>query len=615
MICGGVAAAQDSTRIIPPSTRVMNERQFERNQNWQDIDTSINRQEIFQPTFAKYIVFQDLGNFGSANRPLLFDVNRDIGFHYAYNPFGLYFFNPKETQYINTKTPFTDLFYAQGTEKLIFLKAKHSQNITPRWNMGVDYQRITSNGFLPRQYTSLYNVQFFTAFQSKSKRYTLLASVTWNKALNEESGGIKSDSLYESLSGNSKVVSPKLSAAQSRTKSRIGYIKQYWSLGSAQYKYQEDDTLYDFKSRSHISYTLMGEQLNYIFENSGSSDSTIIPHQYYDTGTSTYDSAYYGNLENTVALHLFNEKESQQKDSIRRYLGVSITHNMFAVAQNPFIRNYQNVSANIVFENNALKNYTLSYGASGGLTAAGYNAGDFKAAATLRFRFPLFDVSAIGSLQYYRPDYNMLLFKSNAFIWENNFDRIGVTKLGGAIKTRHWRHNITLQFNNILVDNWVYAGTDATPKQDAGSFVVQTFTLSKTVQLWKFFLEHEILLQQSFSDVVRVPQAGGMLRYYFAAIALRKLKFQIGASMFYNTAYDGNGYNPANRLFFNQNNTRIGNYPVIDPFVVAEIKRASFFAKYEHVNQGWINSGYYYTPHYPVSLRSFRFGVRWRFYD
>ena len=85
--------------------------------------------------------------------------------------------------------------------------------------------------------------------------------------------------------------------------------------------------------------------------------------------------------------------------------------------------------------------------------------------------------------------------------------------------------------------------------------------------------------------------------------------------MFYNSAYYGNSYNPATRFFTLQNATRIGNYPVIDPFFNGEIKRVAFFVKYEHVNQDWFNNGFYYTPHYPISLRSLRFGIRWRFYD
>jgi hypothetical protein len=60
---------------------------------------------------------------------------------------------------------------------------------------------------------------------------------------------------------------------------------------------------------------------------------------------------------------------------------------------------------------------------------------------------------------------------------------------------------------------------------------------------------------------------------------------------------------------------QIGNYPLIDVFVTGQIKKAILFAKLEHVNMDMQNTGYYYTPHYPLPVRAFRIGVRWRMYN
>jgi hypothetical protein len=188
-------------------------------------------------------------------------------------------------------------------------------------------------------------------------------------------------------------------------------------------------------------------------------------------------------------------------------------------------------------------------------------------------------------------------------------------KPGVSLSTRKWRHNATLTLNTFTLNNWVYAGTDALPAQDKGTFSVQTVTLSKTFQAWRFFFEHELMCQKSFSNTVHLPDFGGMARYYFASSVFKRLQFQLGFAVFYNTAYYGNAYNPASRLFYLQNTTRIGNYPVIDPYFSGVVKTVTFFVKYEHVNQDWIKSGYYYTPHYPITLRTLRLGIRWRFYN
>lgn len=609
------AFSQDSTKYIKANTRNISEFDIDHNKEYSFIDTSFNRLEIFQPVFKKYIVFQDLGNVGSSARPLLFNVDRTIGFEYLINPFDIYFLHPSNTHYIKTKTPYTDIFYAQGRNEVLFLTLKHAQNILPRWNVGIDYQRITSEGFLLRQYTSHYNIQLFTSFQSKNKRYTLLASTTWNKGLQEESGGILNDSLFESLRGSRKVVSPRLNEAQTRFKNRSAYIKQYWNFGSAKYTYKNDDTLYDFESNSHIAYTLHAQETSYIFENNGNTDSTLFPNQFFDVGNQTMDSAYYGNLSNKLAYNWFTNKQTQAKDSIRNYIGATLQHQLIVVAQNTFVRNYHNLIAELSMEHNALKNYSLSYSGYGAFTISGFNSGDAKLTGSVRYRLPKFDIEGNTLIQTFRPDYSFLKFKANQFIWENSFDKTAVTKLGGSISTRNWKHNATISIQNFALQNWAYAGTDGTPKQNTGTFIVQTITLSKTFNVWKFYFEHELMAQKSFSQVIRVPDFGGMARYYFASKFVKKMKFQLGVAIFYNTAYFGNAYNPSTRFFHLQNTKQIGNYPVIDPFFVGEVKRVAFFVKYEHVNQDLINTGFYYTPSYPITLRSLRFGLRWRFYD
>jgi hypothetical protein len=187
--------------------------------------------------------------------------------------------------------------------------------------------------------------------------------------------------------------------------------------------------------------------------------------------------------------------------------------------------------------------------------------------------------------------------------------------LGVRLSIRKFRHNFHVSANVYLLNNWIYINTIAEPQQTSTAITVTTIQLNKTFQAWKFYFEHQIIYQNSNNDVIRMPELSGKIRYYFQS-RFKKMKFQIGFDVFYNSAYYANNYSPATRMFFLQNDRKIGNYPLIDPFVSGEIKRATIFAKYEHVNQDWFNlNGFYYTPHYPISLASFRFGIRWRFYD
>jgi hypothetical protein len=162
----------------------------------------------------------------------------------------------------------------------------------------------------------------------------------------------------------------------------------------------------------------------------------------------------------------------------------------------------------------------------------------------------------------------------------------------------------------------VYYDTDRTPKQRADDVSVNVLSVSKTFQIWRFHLEHYAYLQSASNAIIRLPELSGLARYTYRAKFFGITQFQLGFDVFYRTSYYANAYNPATRMFHLQNEVRVGNYPLFDPFFAAQVKRANFFIKFEHANENFVfRTGQYFTPHYPVSQGSFRFGLRWRFYD
>ncbi len=604
--------AQDTTRVVKPATKHITEFEIDRNLGYTQLDTSLNRNEIFHAGYKNHIMFQDLGNIGSAMRPLLFDAERAIGFQYGLNPFEAYFIKPQQTRFYNTKSPYTDLFYAQGSNELIFLQAKHAQNILPRWNAGVDFQRITSQGFMLRQVTSMYNYQFFTHYYSKDKRYELLAHATWNRGVNEENGGNQNDSAFEELTGPNKRVLVNLSNAQTRFKSRDAYIKQYYKFGKGGFMKDGEDSVYSFEPAFQLAHRMHAHEEIFIFENNGTTDSILLPNRYYDTTSATYDSAYFGRLSNTIELTWMGKL---QADSSKWILRSGLQYDLINAAQIAFNRLYDNFGIDGSLEKVSIKSNMVLHGIRAQYIAGGYNSGDYKLQAfyTLQNKYILFTPQL--TLQQYRPDYTMQLFKSNQFIWNNQFNAVNLVKAGARFQTKTLRHNLSLILQHYALSNFVYANEKALPEQESNAIQITTAELSKTFQLGKFFFEHHIIYQSSSSDNIRVPEFGGRVRYYFQSRLFKVMTFQLGFDAFYNTSYFGNAYNPASRQFYLQNNKQIGNYPVIDPFVCAQIKRAIIFFKFEHANQDLLNSGFYYTPTYPVSLSSFRLGARWRMYN
>jgi hypothetical protein len=594
-------------------TRQISERELDRNRSWRVIDTGFVRNEIYHPMYEKYGLFQDLGNIGTPAQSLIFRWPRTVDFNLCLNPFEAWFKKPTEATYYSTKVPYTDLSYVQGRNELIYLKAKHAQNITPRLNIGVDYFRLTSQGFYLQQYTSSYHTQVFGSFQSKSNRYALIGNLTWNKGVLDESGGIQSDSVFESLRGANKTVTSNLSFSQTRYKNRAAYFKQYYRLGPKQQVIHGDDTSYTVTPLMHFSHTIKLEEMSYYFDNgtsAGFDSSYLFPVK--DSAHAFFDSIYYGQVMNRFAWSVYGKSDSSQ----RRYFEVGVAHKYIYITQPGYNYTYNNITVDGVVEREGMRANDISLYGYGSYCLTGYNQYDTKLQGDLAFKTTYFNVNGGLANHLMTPDFTFVHFHGTPFQWDKNFSKINLTTWRVQLQTKVFRNNFNIRFDQFLISNWVYFNENALPEQTSKLLVIQTVELRKLFRVWKLFFDHRLIYQKTNLDIIRLPEFGGMARYYFESSLFRKaFGFQVGFDLFYNTAYKAYAYNPDTRAFYLQNEKTLGNYPVLDVFINGEIKKAILFVKYEHVNQGWINEGYYYTYHYPLPLAAFRLGVRWRMYN
>ncbi|MFK5855713.1 MAG: hypothetical protein QM503_06245, partial [Bacteroidota bacterium] len=69
------------------------------------------------------------------------------------------------------------------------------------------------------------------------------------------------------------------------------------------------------------------------------------------------------------------------------------------------------------------------------------------------------------------------------------------------------------------------------------------------------------------------------------------------------------------RLFYIQNDKKIGNYPYADFYVTLMVKRARLFVRMAHFNGYFGDYRYYLAPNYPAQDARVYFGASWRFHD
>jgi hypothetical protein len=113
-----------------------------------------------------------------------------------------------------------------------------------------------------------------------------------------------------------------------------------------------------------------------------------------------------------------------------------------------------------------------------------------------------------------------------------------------------------------------------------------------------------------------IPAYSG-IHTLFAEMRLFKkvLLVQAGIEIVMNSKYDGPAYQPATSVFIPQTLREMGGYPFVSPFISAKLKRARFFLRMEHANEGLIDGYWFSTLNYPGVTRSVRFGLSWGFYD
>jgi len=101
--------------------------------------------------------------------------------------------------FFDTRTPYVNLYYAQGKEDLSQLKVDISQNVHPLVNVGLLYYRRNSSGVYQEFETSHDNLGFTARVQSPRERYQGFLSGYFQGANDFLNGGVRQGYEFEEL--------------------------------------------------------------------------------------------------------------------------------------------------------------------------------------------------------------------------------------------------------------------------------------------------------------------------------------------------------------------------------------------------------------------------------
>ncbi len=599
-----------------------NGHEFLWNQRGQQQDTGIAFIHRFHPAQQAFGFYQDLGNYGT---PVLALVGLPVpaaGFRHGFESFKLFGFDPHSVKYYQTKRPYTKVQYTQGTGRLLRMNLLHTQNINPRWNVGIDFKRLGSKGFYVNQNTDWYSGRFFQSYRSKGGHYLIAAHLTITNGQVEENGGLADPTAFSQGSSLQRQ-SAQMRFVQSANlvKDRQIYMKQSWSPG----KRNAEDTILPPKPRTFwLSHTLLYREEKFV-DSLTKLDQTNFWNTYLDTNK-TFDSIRFGTFENRLEANYFLKKANDTGG-----LGTYLTVGFLSEHVNAYLNGWTSRFTSNAIYGSASSKFGMGQRVdiSGKYYLTGYNAGDHLLTAAYSYTDKRQIVySADLLLQGYMPAYTLQHFYSNHFIWNNQLKRQFLNEFTLKIRVKNGDYfSFTRQeFNHavILDKNWPPGQTTAIT-----IFKLETY---KKLESKHWFTSGRGLWQlgRGSSLAAPLPRWGLLLNACYKGRYLKSsLTYRIGLDLNYFSEFTGYGWHPILKQYYPQiKPSRIGGYPMLDVYIAGQIKTFAFFVKLEHAFAnthdlispytrlfGALPVDYNSTYGYPMQGMMLRLGFNWRFSD
>lgn len=350
-------------------------------------------------------------------------------------------------------------------------------------------------------------------------------------------------------------------------------------------------------------------------------------------GDSIYDKTKYVHLSNTFAISLLEGFNKWAKAGLKAFATSELRHfSLPALDGTETSYTEHNVSIGGQLSKTAGK--TLHYDVTAETWLVGEDAGQLKIDATADVNFPLWGdtvtLMARGFFKRMNPTFYYRHYHARHFWWDNdNLDKILHSRIEGQF--HYSKTKTTLRVAVDEIQNYTYmamgyniaddkrTGNTIDVRQKGGSLSLITLALGQNFKLGPLNWENMITYQKSTdNDVLPVPDLNIYTNLYLRFKIARVLKCDFGADGRFFTKYYAPDYSPALGQYAVQtgdNRTKVGEYPVVNVYANFHLKQTRFFVMMSHVNAGSGSRDYFFTPHYPLNQRIFRFGVSWNFYN
>ncbi len=638
LIClfGSIAQAQildDTTKQIygPNTTKYFFEKDLlDDSESKYVLDTSIQNFHRYTYTQRYQNRYQDLGIMGTALRPVFFETPTDIGARLGVDSYRLLGYDSQKIKYYDTKSPFTQAYYAQGSNSDQELTFLYTRNINSRWNVGFEYGRVNADrqfGSASRDDRLSDAIRFllFTSYQSENEKYQLLYHFAHLNLSTSETGGVlpnellPNDGLFSLRDSDAKLGR----TADSRESISTHHLFQQYKIDPAFTVFHRLEIRRQLDAFNDRSMTNNGDfyptaQSDLILTSpTGVSDTYNV---FNFNAINTSEQTIYNTIENTAGIkgklakfnyrlffknRLFRWTTSYEDDILR------------TLAPDSSTASQRRIDKRIIGGLNNMVGGTLFYqfGDSSRLEAdAEILLGDNY---RIRGVFQNQNFEASFQSMLYSPSLFQQRFISNHFEWDNGFSNILVNRATGGftLETRNKKLSFNPQASYTVINNFVYLDSLARPRQTTDFIQLIQVGTSLDFQLGVLHSRNLAFFTANTGEsFLRIPEIFLNAQIYCEDCFLKKyLQSQIGIDVHYKSGYFADAYMPVSKQFYLQDNFFVEGYAIIDLFLNVKVKNLRLFLRFSHVNQ-LPDSGYVTTPTYPGAPRNFVFGANWLFF-
>ena len=630
---------KDSVVFSSKFIRVTNERLLNDSTQLLPLDTGITNFENYSPLLQPKDPKIYLGNLGTAERSLLFDPPKTIGFDVGLHTLDAYMLTPQDLQYYRARVPYTLLtLFTGGTTEQVF-KVLHTQNVNPYWNVGFNLNFIGSRGFYSYstlgQNVSDLNAAVFTWHESKNKRYNLLANIVFNNIKAPETGSILNDSLFTSSRGSfdKSTETVRLPNTYENWKSSNIYIKQFYYIGHLDTAKSKASSV---QPTQRVAYTFNYDVQKYNFLSNDIDTYNVFP-DYYFASNRSRDSLTVTHLQNDFSYSFYLRGKSDKPVKNELKLDLGLTQDIYNYTQyvsdstnnNNGVRIKQmDRMQNVSFQNITVKGklgYRLSDKAAleGNVNqvAVGHNFGDFLYDAKLLISGGKKAGRIIldGYVQSSSPALVYTDWISNHYIFHNSFKNQKTTSvsfnyINDALK-------LDLKAEYFLIADYLYfasptGGADAQPFQLGNNINLAKISLGKFLQWHNWHFDNYIVYEKTdYQSTLRVPSLYTYSSLYYNTFMFNVLHATFGTNVRFNSAYEAPSYAVGLGQFYNGANVTFSSYPIATVYLKATLQRTNIFVMYDYADQNVFSKGYYTVNRYPQQDHLLKFGVSWSFYN